>query len=138
MPNYVMNVVRMEGIASLPLFTEDESKNFYFNKLSTELSGENQLRFTTAWCPPESVIAALAKRYPHAYIEHWWANEDMGSNSGYARYTNGEVQETFYYENGSSDEYETYTFCWGESPCLYQDKDGIWHRKDCGECCGCD
>ncbi|MDE6839205.1 MAG: hypothetical protein K2P33_12565 [Acutalibacter sp.] len=109
-----------------------------WNAHDTKIPGENLLVFTTAWGPPESVIAKLAERYPHTDIEHWWADEDIGSNSGYIRYSHGQAEETSYCENGSSDAYKTYILCWGESSCLYQDKEGIWHHKDCEQCHGCD
>ena len=60
-----------------------------WNAYDTEIPGENLLVFTTAWGPPERVIATLAERYPHTDIEHWWADEDIGSNSGYIRYSHG-------------------------------------------------
>lgn len=51
-----------------------------WNAYDTEIPGENLIVFTTAWSPPESVIAMLAERYPHDNIEHWWADEDIGRN----------------------------------------------------------
>lgn len=94
--------------------------------------------FETAWAPPEPVIARLANMYPEAEIEHWWADEDTGSNDGYAKYSGGEVVEFIEYESCSHEAYETYVLCWGESECLYQDEHGIWKRRNCDECHGCD
>lgn len=96
------------------------------------------ITFETAWSAPEPVIAQLAKMYPDAEIEHWWADEDTGSNDGYARYSGGEAVEFVEYEQNSSEAFATYILCWGESPCLYQDEHGTWCRRNCGECHGCD
>lgn len=94
--------------------------------------------FETAWNAPEAVIAQLAKMYPEAEIEHWWADEDTGSNDGYARYSGGEAVEYIDYERCSHEAYATYVRCWGESECLYQDEHGNWCRRNCDECHGCD
>lgn len=94
--------------------------------------------FETAWSAPEPVIAQLAKMHPEAEIEHWWADEDTGSNDGYAKYCGGEAVEFIEYESCSNGAYATYVLCWGESECLYQDENGNWHHRNCDECHGCD
>ena len=96
------------------------------------------IMFETAWSAPEPVIAQLAKMYPDAEIEHWWADEDTGSNDGYAKYSGGELADVIYYESCSNEAYATYVRCWGESACLYQDEHGMWHHRNCDECHGCD
>jgi len=99
---------------------------------------QDTISFETAWSAPEPVIAQLAKMYPDAEIEHWWADEDTGSNDGYAKYSGGEAVEFIEYESCSHEAYATYVFCWGESVCLYQDENGMWRRRSCDDCHGCD
>lgn len=163
MANHVRNVVKMKGIASLSLFTEEDGHLLFdFNKLipmpespvswydwrienwGTKCNGydidvlyQDWLAFFTAWSPPEKVIAALARQYPHADIEHWWADENFGSESGHTRYSQGKTEKTTHFAIGSDDAFNTFDFCW-VGPCLYQDGDGSWQHKDCGQCRGCD
>lgn len=99
---------------------------------------KDTIAFMTAWSAPEPVIAQLAKMYPEAEIEHWWADEDIGNNDGYAKYNGGRAVELIEYESCSHEAYAAYVLCWGESACLYQDEIGIWHRRNCDECHGCD
>ena len=80
----------------------------------------------------------LSEMYPEATIEHWWADEDMGSNDGYRVYQGGQIVEGDYYDSCSNEAYEVYIKCWGESECLYQDEDGNWQHRDCDTCHGCD
>lgn len=96
------------------------------------------IRFSTAWNSPEKVIAQLAKMYPNAEIEHWWADEDMGYNTGYAKYSAGKEESSTCHDACSHTAYETYILCWGESKCLYQDVNGLWQHRNCDECHGCD
>ena len=50
-------------------------------------------RFETAWSNPEPIMLKLSEMYPEATIEHWWADEDMGSNDGYRVYRGGKIVE---------------------------------------------
>lgn len=109
-----------------------------WNAYENKQPGTDTIIFETAWAPPEPVIAQLAKMYPEAEIEHWWADEDTGSNDGYAKYSGGEAVEFIEYESCSHEAYATYVLCWGESECLYQDEHGNWCRRNCDECHGCD
>ena len=109
-----------------------------WNAYENEQIDKDTIVFETAWSAPEPVMAQLAKMDPNAEIEHWWADEDMGSNTGYARYCAGGLAEVVYFDNGSSDAYANYIRCWGESACLYQDEHGMWHHRNCDECHGCD
>ena len=61
------------------------------------------IKFSTAWSSPEKVIEKLAEKYPEAKIEHWWADEDTGNNTGYKAYENGRETENSvgYFNNGS-------------------------------------
>lgn len=98
---------------------------------------QDTITFETAWSAPEPVMAQLARMYPEVGIEHWWADEATGSNTGYAKYSSGELESVSYYEDDSSEALAAYVFCWGENDCLYQDEDGVWHRRDCDECGHC-
>lgn len=50
----------------------------------------------------------------------------------------GEIVEGDYCDTCSNEAYETYMECWGESECLYKDDEGLWQRRSCEECHGCD
>ena len=54
-----------------------------------DFDGEH-IEFQTAWSRPESVIAALAAKYPDLSFEHKWADEDFGYNVGHLEYEDGE------------------------------------------------
>lgn len=47
--------------------------------------------FDTAWAAPHPVIEALAAKFPDVYIDHRWADEDIGSNAGIRKYKAGKV-----------------------------------------------
>lgn len=95
------------------------------------------ITFNTAWEAPVPIIAKLAEMYPEAEIEHWWADEDIGSNDGYAKYHDGKADMFINYAPGSQEAYSTYVLCWGESKCLYKDENGNWHHHICDECDSC-
>lgn len=109
-----------------------------WNAYSNEQEDEDTISFETAWSNPEPVMLKLSEMYPEAIIEHWWADEDMGNNDGYRVYQGGKIIEGDYCESCSSEAYEIYIKCWGESDCLYQDEDGNWNHYDCDTCHGCD
>lgn len=109
-----------------------------WNAYENEQIDEDTIKFETAWSSPEPVIAKLAKMYPDAVIEHWWAYEDMGSNTGYKRFYHGQETESCYYDTCSNEAYDTYITCWGETECLHKDEDGNWQRHSCENCHGCD
>lgn len=231
MPNHVKNIVKMEGITRLPLFTEEDGrKHFDFNKIipmpeslnieagsletiaieavmrkfdqvrfsfekknycrmsddefqrriqgrneeelekiglqyisnkvlygattwydwccdnwgtkwnayENEQEDEDTISFETAWSNPEPVMLKLSEMYPDVTIEHWWADEDVGSNDGYRAYKGGKIVGGDYCESCSNEAYEIYIKCWGENDCLYQDEEGVWKHRDCDTCHGCD
>lgn len=109
-----------------------------WNTYSNEQQDEDTIIFKTAWSNPEPVMLKLSEMYPEAVIEHWWADEDMGSNDGYRVYRGGEIVEGDYYDLRSNEAYETYIKCWGKSECLEKDVEGNWRHKDCDACHGCD
>ena len=67
-----------------------------WNAYSNEQEDEDTISFETAWCNPEPVMLKLSEMYPEAIIEHWWADEDMGSNDGYRVYQGGKIIEGDY------------------------------------------
>ena len=99
---------------------------------------QDTISFETAWSFPEPVIVQLSKMYPDLEVEAWWADEDVGSNTGHVVYMNGELTDGGDFGNGSQDAYGAYVYCWGESKCLYKDENGNWCCHDCDECHGCD
>ena len=144
MPNYVKNLLKMEGIAKEPLFgVAFEKKIFDFNTLipipreaktlddwyywrlkswgtkwnSSELKiiDDDTISFNTAWTNPEPIIRELARRYLDRVIEHWWADENVGFNTGYRRFANGEWYAQRY-EDRSQEALDTFATCWFMTP----------------------
>ena len=91
--------------------------------------------FDTAWSNPEPVIMKLAEMYPDAEIEHWWADENIGYNTGHRVIRNGEEQVEYF--DGDRNAYEIYQMCWGESDCVYLDENDTLQSRDCDTCAGC-
>lgn len=109
-----------------------------WNAYSNEQEDEDTISFETAWSNPEPVMLKLSEMYPEATIEHWWADEDMGSNDGHRVYQGGQIIDGDYCDPCSNEAYEVYIKCWGESECLYQDEDGMWKHHECSTCHKCD
>lgn len=86
-----------------------------WNAGDTEIIGEDKVIFDTAWDNPEPVILKLAEMYPQAKIEHWWADEDVGSNTGYHCIEGGTIV-TQTPESGSAEALGFYSLCWGYVP----------------------
>lgn len=106
--------------------------NSYYN----QWLDDDKISFCTAWSAPIPILEKLAEIYSDRRIEIWWADEDMGFNTGYGYWYNG-LADVCYYDSCSQEAYENYVECWGETECLYKDDDGIWHRRDCKNCNGC-
>ncbi len=106
-----------------------------WNAADTIVLDMDTIQFDTAWSNPEPVILKLAEMYPDAEIEHWWADEDIGNNTGHRIIRNG-VEQVEYFD-GNGDAYEIYQKCWGESDCVYLDENGIIRPRDCDTCDGC-
>lgn len=59
MPNHVMNVIEMKGIANLPLFSSEDGKKFFdFNKL---IPMPESLNISSGSVEEESIIFYLTK-----------------------------------------------------------------------------
>lgn len=106
-----------------------------WNAHDTEKLDKDTIVFDTAWSAPVPVIEQLSKMSPEIAIKHWYADENMGSNTGCITYRAGIIVAGFDYDSCSNEAYETYIKCWGESQCLYKDEDGLWQHHDCGNTC---
>lgn len=107
-----------------------------WNAYSFEEWDEDTIKFETAWSCPEPILIQLAKMYPDAQIEHWWADEDCGNNTGYMEFEDGKWYGG-YDDACSSDAYEHYDYCWGGSECIYQDEEGNYCKYECETCRKC-
>ena len=94
---------------------------------------ENTIAFDTAWAAPVMVIDKLAQLFPGVEIAHYWADGDAGSNCGHTVYHNDRTKVDWISDH-SSEAYEIYTLCWGESDSLERDTDGNWHPVDDAAC----
>ena len=108
-----------------------------WNAYELHEDGPDQIRFQTAWSSPAPIITKLAKMYPDLEIEHWWADEHIGHNTGHAMYK-GDQGFLNSFVDESQAAFDTYIFCWSKSNCLYQNEHGQWIRRDCEDCPGCD
>jgi hypothetical protein len=68
---------------------------------------ENVYEFETAWSCVKSLINIISKIYPKVEIMYKWCDEDTGSNCGFIKYLNGEIERKFF-DNQSKEAYE---FC---------------------------
>ena len=106
-----------------------------WNAMDTKILDEDTIEFDTAWSNPDPIMEKLGEMYPGIHVEHWWADEDVGSNTGHRVMFDGGVVENRF--DGDSDAYSIYTMLWGESKCVYLDDSGLIHFKDCDTCDGC-
>lgn len=96
------------------------------NSYDNKQVDDDTIEFSTAWSSPEPIMLKLSKMFPDIQIKHWWADEDIGCNTGYREYLNGSVTYDCCNDNYSDNAYETYVECWGETDRLYRDEDGNW------------
>lgn len=82
------------------------------NAFQTKHIDVDTVSFNTVWSAPVDVIARLAQMYPRTAIDHWWADEDMGWNTGYATYKANGPSGVIRYADGSPKAYKFYHFCW--------------------------
>lgn len=69
-------------------------------------NGENKIQFLTAWSAPHPVIQKLSEMCPDATINHAWADEDLGYNTGRRKYKNGEIVDEYIPECPSKESYD--------------------------------
>lgn len=106
-----------------------------WNACYTEIIDPDTIQFDTAWSNPAPIVQKLGELYPAIRIEHWWADEDIGSNTGHRiLFDGGETVECF---ERDKDALDIYTKCWGESKCVYLDENGELQFRDCDDCDGC-
>lgn len=103
-----------------------------WNACDTQILDSDTIRFDTAWSNPAPIIRKLGQMYPNLEIEHWWADEDVGSNTGIRR-LHARTEDVSFYE-GDAGAYDIYTKCWGEHACVYLDDNGVIQRKGCDVC----
>ena len=107
-----------------------------WNALENEIF-EDEIRFETAWSMPEPVMQKLAEMYPDAEIEHLWADEDIGNNSGRRVLVNGKW-EGGYDLSDSQEAYKRYLELWEErSKCFVTNENGEIKFRGCEDCDGC-
>ena len=106
-----------------------------WNACDTEILDKDTIVFDTAWSNPDPIMEKLGEIYPGIRIEHWWADEDVGSNTGHRVMFDGGVVEWRF--DGDGDAYSIYTMLWGESKCVSLDENGMIRHRDCDECGGC-
>ena len=97
-----------------------------WNSTGLQRIDDDTIIFDTAWSNPEPIIAALSAQYPDRMIEHWWADEDAGENTGYRCIQDG-CRDDVPYDSGSQEALETYVMCWGMDECLERDQSGNLH-----------
>jgi hypothetical protein len=68
--------------------------------------GSNSIEFSTAWSAPHPILQKLSEMYPDIEIEHKWADEDLGFNTGEIHYKGGEVTFENVPDGGSKEAYE--------------------------------
>ena len=66
--------------------------------------------FDTAWSNPGPIIRKLGELYPDRRVEHWWADEDVGYNTGHRVVENG-VEQVECYDGGLEGD-KLYEKCW--------------------------
>lgn len=67
---------------------------------------ENSFIFETAWSAPHEIVEQLAKMFPRLSFYHEWADENIGYNTGYCEYYNGERWNECFFDDGTKDAYE--------------------------------
>lgn len=113
MPNFVTTILRAPKETLDALYNKDGRVDFntilpiptgkdMFNKREEAWGtktnaqhivreSDNQLSFQTAWCPPDSVIAELSRRFPLEPVTVAYASEDLGSVCGGYSRRNGDL-----------------------------------------------
>lgn len=99
-----------------------------WNAGKTVILDRDTIQFDTAWSNPAPIVQKLGELYPALRIEHWWADEDVGSNTGHRiLFDGGERVECF---ERDKDALAIFTKCWGESNFAYIDENGEMQYRD--------
>ena len=78
-------------------------------------TGAWEISFDTAWSPPIPIFDELVFRFPEVQFEIHWADEDLGSNTGYAEGVDG-VLKTVWYTDLTRAAYEHACSLFGTTP----------------------
>lgn len=97
-----------------------------WNSYADAQENDDVITFKTTWDPPFPIIKKLSELYPNIEIEHFWANENIGYETGYGKWKNGEAIQLDNYEAQSQEAYQTYILCWGPCDYLRQNENGEW------------
>lgn len=81
-----------------------------WNACETQIINPDTIAFDTAWSNPGPIIRKLGELYPDRRIEHWWADEDVGYNTGHRVVENG-VEQVECYDGGLEGD-KLYEKCW--------------------------
>lgn len=82
-----------------------------WNACETKITND-MIEFETAWDNPAPIVMKLAEMYPNTVIEHWWADEDKGANTGYRKIKNRMILTERFYQTDSEEAYATYNALW--------------------------
>ncbi len=74
---------------------------------------DNTIIFNTAWSRAMPVIQKLAENFPDVKFEYFWADEDLGVNTGTAEFENGEIIHDEFFDPQSKEAYELAAEMWG-------------------------
>ena len=94
-----------------------------WNSYDLDRIDDDTIVFSTAWSNPEPIIKELSAKYPDLIIEHWWADEDIGVNTGYRCIQNG-CGEVIEPPDRGPYALENYVKCWGMDDALRRDEEG--------------
>lgn len=81
-----------------------------WNACETQIIDSDTIVFDTAWSNPGPIIRKLGELYPDRRVEHWWADEDVGYNTGHRVVENG-VEQVECYDGGLEGD-KLYEKCW--------------------------
>jgi hypothetical protein len=82
--------------------------------------------FQTAWANVHELIIKLSEKYTDVTFNYLYADEDIGSNTGFYEIKNGVVLSGMAFENHSQQAYNAYVELWGECDYLIRDDNGIY------------
>lgn len=71
-----------------------------------------EIKFNTARCAPTPIFDKFAELFPELKFEIYWADEDVGVNTGYTEYINGSNSQYIENENCSKQAYDTAIRLW--------------------------
>lgn len=103
------------------------------NAWGTRILDNDTIIFETAFNNPDGIIRKLGELYPDHEIEHWWADEVIGMNTGYRRLY-ARVEDVSFFER-DADAYTIYVKCWGGNAFVYLDENGVVQYRDWEDYC---